>query len=79
LNTRTNKKVQGFEVIAIDVDISGPIEELGCERFKLDVSSPEEIATFRTKLNNQPVDIVLNVAGKLLHLLEALTPTILQV
>jgi NAD(P)-dependent dehydrogenase (short-subunit alcohol dehydrogenase family) len=50
------------------VQINGPIKELDCEVVKLDITSPEDIQTFKQKVGDQPIDILLNVAGNNLRL-----------
>ena len=40
-----------------------PITELGCETFKLDVSPEHDIAAFKERIANLPIDLLLNVAG----------------
>ncbi len=54
---------QGFEVIAMDVEIGAPIIDLGCETSELDVSSPEDIELFKQRVGDRPVDLLLNIAG----------------
>jgi NAD(P)-dependent dehydrogenase (short-subunit alcohol dehydrogenase family) len=41
---------------------------LGCEALKLDVSSTDDIQAFKNKVGDQPVDLLLNIAGMLLRL-----------
>jgi NAD(P)-dependent dehydrogenase (short-subunit alcohol dehydrogenase family) len=36
---------------------------LGCQAEQLDVASPDSIQAFKTKIGDQPIDILLNVAG----------------
>jgi NAD(P)-dependent dehydrogenase (short-subunit alcohol dehydrogenase family) len=55
--------LQGYKVIAVDIDIGAPITELGCETSKLDVSSQEDIEIFTKKVGDRPIDLLLNVAG----------------
>ncbi|KAJ8115561.1 hypothetical protein OPT61_g2820 [Boeremia exigua] len=54
---------EGYEVIAVDVEIGAPITNLGCETSELDVSSPEDIEAFKMKVGDRPIDLLLNVAG----------------
>ncbi|KAF2829623.1 short-chain alcohol dehydrogenase-like protein [Ophiobolus disseminans] len=54
---------EGYKVIAADVNIDGPIKDLGCEAIKLDISSSEDIQAFKQKVGDQPIDLLLNIAG----------------
>jgi hypothetical protein len=55
---------QGYKVIAADVHIDGLIKELGCEIFKLDIASPDDILAFKREIGDQPIHMLLNIAGK---------------
>jgi hypothetical protein len=55
---------QGYKVIAADVNIDGPIKELGCEIIKLDIASPDNIQAFKREIGDQPIQMLLNIAGK---------------
>jgi len=55
--------LQGYKVIAADVNTDGPIKELGCEVIKLDISSTEDIQASKQKVGDQPIDLLLNIAG----------------
>jgi short-subunit dehydrogenase len=55
--------LQGYKVIAADINIGGPIKELNCEAIKLDIASSDDIQAFKQKLGDQPIDLLLNVAG----------------
>jgi NADP-dependent 3-hydroxy acid dehydrogenase YdfG len=55
--------IQGYKVIAADLNIEGPIKELNCEAVKLDIASPDNIQAFKQQVGDQPIDLLLNVAG----------------
>jgi hypothetical protein len=55
---------QGYNVIGADITIGEPIKALGGRAEQLDVASPESIQAFKQKLGDQPVDLLLNIAGK---------------
>lgn len=38
-----------------------------CKTFQVDVTSPESIAKFKESIGDQPVDLLLNIAGQLLR------------
>jgi short-subunit dehydrogenase len=50
-------------VIAADINIDGPIGELRCEAVKMDIALSEDIQAFKEHVGNQPIDLLLNVAG----------------
>ncbi|KAL1605352.1 hypothetical protein SLS60_004900 [Paraconiothyrium brasiliense] len=54
---------EGYTVIAADMTITGPIQDLGCETHQLDVTSPSSITTFKATIARRPIDILLNIAG----------------
>lgn len=54
---------QGYEVVAADVTIGEKIKELGCAVSQLDITLPESIAGLKEKLADEPVDVLLNIAG----------------
>ncbi|KAH7090740.1 short-chain alcohol dehydrogenase-like protein [Paraphoma chrysanthemicola] len=54
---------EGYKVIAADVNVDGPIKELGCEAVKLDIASTEDIRAFKQRVGEQPIDLLLNIAG----------------
>lgn len=54
---------QGYNVIGADITIGDPIRNLGCQAEQLDVASPDSIQAFKQKLGDQPVDLLLNIAG----------------
>ncbi|KAF2185161.1 short-chain alcohol dehydrogenase-like protein [Zopfia rhizophila CBS 207.26] len=54
---------EGYKVIAADITIGDPIKSLGCENIQLDVASPESIQSFKSQVGDQPVDLLLNIAG----------------
>jgi short-subunit dehydrogenase len=56
--------LQGYRVIAADVNINGPIQELGCEAMMLDITSENDIELFANDIGDQPIDLLLNVAGQ---------------
>ena len=43
--------------------IGEPIKTLGCKYFQLDVTSTDSIARFKDQLGNEPIDLLLNIAG----------------
>lgn len=43
--------------------IGDPIKSLGCKYFQVDVTSPDSIAKFKADFGNQPLDLLLNIAG----------------
>jgi hypothetical protein len=51
-------------VIAADINTDGPIKELGCETIKLDIASPDGIQAFKQDVGDQPINLLLNIAGK---------------
>ncbi|KAJ4297917.1 hypothetical protein N0V90_005816 [Kalmusia sp. IMI 367209] len=53
----------GYTVIAADKTLDSPIKSLGCEAHQLDVTSPSSISQFKEALADQPVDLLLNIAG----------------
>lgn len=55
--------IKGYKVVAVDIDIGAPITELGCETFRLDISSQEDIESFKEKVGDRTIDLLLNVAG----------------
>ena len=48
---------------AVDMTIGDPIKSLGCEYFQLDVTSTDSIAKFKEQFGDQPLDLLLNIAG----------------
>lgn len=54
---------EGYKVYATDVSLSGKIQSLKCETAHLDVSSPSSIQQFASSLGDQPIDLLLNIAG----------------
>jgi len=54
-------------VIAADVNTDGAIKDLGCEVVKLDIASPENIQAFKQRIGDQPIDLLLNIAGTHLY------------
>jgi NAD(P)-dependent dehydrogenase (short-subunit alcohol dehydrogenase family) len=50
------------------VNVDGPIKDLYCEAIKLDILSTDDIQGFKQKLGDQPIDLLLNVAGIFLSL-----------
>lgn len=48
---------------AVDMTIGDPIKGLGCEYFQLDVTSTDSIAKFKEQFGDQPLDLLLNIAG----------------
>ncbi|KAF2460429.1 hypothetical protein BDY21DRAFT_164696 [Lineolata rhizophorae] len=53
----------GYNVIATDKDTSGTIQSLSCEVVGLDVASPDSIREFKKHMADQPIDLLLNIAG----------------
>jgi short-subunit dehydrogenase len=59
--------LQGYRVFAGDRVVGEGLKALAgleAEVGELDVTSPESINQFRAKLNDEPVDLLLNIAGK---------------
>ncbi|KAF2107320.1 hypothetical protein BDV96DRAFT_589565 [Lophiotrema nucula] len=54
---------EGYKVIGADITIGDPIKNLSCEAIQLDVSSPPSIKAFADQVGDQPIDLLLNVAG----------------
>ncbi|KAF2141187.1 uncharacterized protein K452DRAFT_271838 [Aplosporella prunicola CBS 121167] len=54
---------EGYDVYATDVQVGDKLQSLACKHVHLDVSSPESIQSFAQQLSNQPVDLLLNIAG----------------
>lgn len=50
----------------------------GAEVSELDVTSMASIATFKEKFGDQPLDLLLNIAGKLLLHNKQLAPFLMQ-
>ncbi|KAI9802161.1 MAG: hypothetical protein M1833_002082 [Piccolia ochrophora] len=57
---------KGYTVYATDIKIGGELEKLDAQTFALDVSSPDSIASFTKFFGNQPLDLLLNIAGIML-------------
>lgn len=55
--------MQGYKVTAADIEVGDPIKSLGCETIKLDITSPDDIQNFKQQVGDQPIDMLLNVAG----------------
>lgn len=56
-------QIQGYKVIAADIHLGPSVQALKCDTHTLDVSSPDSIQAFKQALNNQPIDLLLNIAG----------------
>ncbi|KAF2036194.1 NAD(P)-binding protein [Setomelanomma holmii] len=54
---------EGYQVIAADLNTSRPIKELGCDVVKLNMASTYDIHAFAKHVGDQPIDLLLNVAG----------------
>jgi NAD(P)-dependent dehydrogenase (short-subunit alcohol dehydrogenase family) len=54
---------EGYRVIAGDVTLGEPIKGLGCDVAPLDVTSSTSIEEFKKHVGDQPIDLLLNIAG----------------
>nr|POF11589.1 c-factor [Quercus suber] len=61
--TGANSGIEGYDVLACDQTIGPALESLKARLHRLDVRSPESIASFAELVADRPVDILLNVAG----------------
>lgn len=69
---------QGYKVIAADINIDGPINEIGCHQvIQVDLSSEESIQRFKQEMGEQPVDVLVNVAGTYTYNKSPSTPRLL--
>ena len=62
-----NRDIQGYKVHACDREVGNPIKSLSQDQttiHKLDVTSPESIAAFQKAVEDEPIDLLLNVAGR---------------
>lgn len=60
------EKSQGYEVFALDAVEGEKLKALEgpkCKTARVDVTSPESIASFKQSLGDQPIDMLLNIAG----------------
>lgn len=48
----------------MDINEGEPLKSLGCRTSQLDVTSPDSIARFAEAYGDQPLDLLLNVAGE---------------
>ncbi|MBA7491786.1 hypothetical protein ES702_02334 [subsurface metagenome] len=57
---------QGYKVYAVDRQVGDGLKNLTkAEVSELDVTSTESIASFKEKVGDQPIHLLLNIAGKL--------------
>lgn len=62
---RTSVARKGYTVYAADIDLGHNLQKLETpHRHRLDVSSPSSISDFAKEFGDQPLDILLNVAGE---------------
>ncbi|KAF1836844.1 short-chain alcohol dehydrogenase-like protein [Decorospora gaudefroyi] len=54
---------ENYNLIAADIHLDAPIQSLTCEALHLDLASQASISSFAQKIGNQPIDLLLNVAG----------------
>lgn len=56
--------VQGYKVYALDLTVGDGLKALeGATVAQLDVTSADSIAKFKASLGDEPVDLLLNIAG----------------
>jgi NADP-dependent 3-hydroxy acid dehydrogenase YdfG len=61
-------KDAGYKVYALDIMLGDKLKALEsstCHIGRLDVTNPSSIEEFRKSIKDEPVDVLLNVAGKL--------------
>ncbi|KAI9810753.1 MAG: hypothetical protein M1827_006091 [Pycnora praestabilis] len=54
---------EGYNVYAADIEVGDKLRALGAHSCRLDVGSPESIASFKEHFGDQPLDLLLNIAG----------------
>lgn len=55
---------QGYKVYALDLNIGDGVKALqGATPGQLDVTSMESINKFKASLGDEPIDLLLNIAG----------------
>ena len=62
--------LQGYDLYALDAVEGDKLKELKgekCTTFQVDVTSPESIEKFKKSIGDQPVDLLLNIAGQLTY------------
>lgn len=59
-----SEPLQGYKVYALDLNVGDGLKALeGATVGQLDVTSLDSIAKFKDSLGDEPVDLLLNIAG----------------
>lgn len=60
----SDESEQGYDVHAVDMNHGEKLKSSGCKTSQLDVASEQLIQRFKDQYGDQPLDLLLNVAGK---------------
>ncbi|KAI8963409.1 short-chain dehydrogenase/reductase family enzyme [Daldinia sp. FL1419] len=58
---------EGYDVTAVDINVGEGLEALSCKTMQFDVTSPESIRSCVASYGDGPLDLLLNVAGIMVH------------
>ncbi|ORY64451.1 3-oxoacyl-reductase [Pseudomassariella vexata] len=54
---------EGYDVFAVDLNAGSRLQSLGCKASQIDIASDSSIENFAKRFGDQPLDLLLNIAG----------------